>query len=68
MSALRRRGVAIDTFNAKRLNGGEYEVNLRIDNVDFGSRSIETLVKQVANLVDVRTVFVVESESMPTIQ
>jgi len=56
MNMLRRRGFCIENLNAKRMDDGGYQVEIRLENESEGTREVELLVKQVGNLIDVRSV------------
>ena len=60
MNTLRRRGFAIETMSAKRIDGSGYHVVIRIHNLDGGGNLVEALAKHIRNLVDVRSVQVAE--------
>lgn len=59
MNMLRRRGFCIDRLVAQRVENG-YQVDVSFERHDGGERAVELLVKQVGNLIDVRSVERVE--------
>ena len=61
LNTLRRRGFAVDSMDARRLDDDGYRVEVRVDNLRGGSRSVEALAKHIGNLVDVRSVSVLGS-------
>ncbi len=63
MNMLRRRGFCIVNLIAKRQVNGGYHVDLTIQNESRDSRDVLLLVKQISNLIDVRSASVVKSST-----